>query len=62
MEIYTTQILTLKQFISFRNQFNSKVGTEFDYDKYDMNSFVVTCYELEGNESQICRNIENSLN
>lgn len=59
--IYETAILANHLAIQFIVKFNSKVGTENEITAHgDWNSSV-TCFELEGNEVDICKEIENSL-
>ena len=61
MHTYETQPLTPSQTMGFISLFNKRVGTEFEKDRDNYYKTVITCFELEENEVEICREIENSL-
>ncbi|NOQ49872.1 MAG: hypothetical protein GQ553_04345 [Nitrosomonadaceae bacterium] len=60
--MYETALLTEKQALRFVAEFIMQVGTDYEKNQMDTDSFYVVCFDMETRaEIQTCRDIENNL-
>ncbi len=60
MEFYETKEMTFRQMINFKNSFEILIGTEIETNNTGADSYYCVCCELEGNEIELCNEIENN--
>lgn len=55
--IYETGNMTHREMLIFSSLFQAIIGTEHEINQHDDNIFTITCFELENNEIEECREL-----